>query len=302
MKIYIILMTCMLALGTTNLKADDPLLIEPIIQAAIPGEHYVGRVKINNISVRLLVLKHSMDSIGNTDAQQAISAANLAASKGLAIRDIGNYHIDRGGKKPVVWGKKRVMWPRLKEFISEQMKVGAVSGDTLVIYTIGHGGGGGGLQNLGQRAELMRIMAEAAEENNQETFWWQLSCYAAAGLPPVSSLNPTQQDLFAMIASSPANQSSYFCTQGAQMEKVFCAMAEGSTAIDPDQNGTIVAKELSDFLDAAVSKGRGDLVYAKNEQEPIFGLRGLARLIPIRDMVGGQKNYPSDYIPLPRGR
>jgi hypothetical protein len=265
-------------------------------------EHYIGKVKFDNISIRILVLKHTFDSIANTDAKQAISAANLAASKGLTIKDIGNYHITKEGKvNPLIWGKK-VNFDKLKAFIKEQSKVDARPEDTLIIYTVGHGGTGGGLQSVGQRRELAKVLAEVAEETNQEIFWWQLSCYAAAYLPEISSFNEKQQELFSMLASSPANQSSYFCTQGAQMEKVFVAMAERSKAIDPDGNEIIMAGELTDFLNTAVGKGRGDLLFARSRNEPIFGIRSLARQVPIKDMDGSNTDYPKDYIPIPSSR
>jgi hypothetical protein len=192
---------------------------------------------------------------------------------------------------------------KLKAFINSQMKVGAEADDTLIIYTIGHGGGGGGLQYLGQRKEIMKILAECAEENQQETFWWQLSCHAAAELPGIDTLNPVQQDIFAMTASSPASQVSYFCTQGVIMQKFFNAMAEDSPDVDPDQNGTIVAQEIKDFLNKFVESGRGDLVYAKSPDEPIFGIMSLARLIPIENADGTERDFSKDYIPMPgRGR
>lgn len=266
-------------------------------------EQFIGAVKLDEmITVRLLVLKHCPDAIGNTDSNQAVAAANLAATKGLTIKDIGNYHIDKNGRANgvLVWGKQFADLEGLKRFISEQMKVDAQPDDTLVIYTIGHGGGGGELMRLGQREPFMKIMAEAAEENDQETFWWQLSCHAGAKLPAISTLNERQQELFSMTASSPGNELSYFCTQGALMQKFFGAMATKSSEIDPDQDGVITAGELKTFMVKSFGQKRGSLLFAKSDEEPIFGLLGgLANRIPIVDRNGPQIKYPKNYIPRP---
>lgn len=267
-----------------------------------PGtkEHYIGTFKSSYVPVRLLVLKHCPDDIADTDARQAIQAANLAASEGLDIEDIGNFHIDKSGgvDSKLTWGAKFNDLEGLKQFISLQMKVQAKEGDTLVIYTIGHGSGSGSVMRLGQREGIMRIIAEAAEENGQETLWWQLSCHAAAKLPEVSILNERQRQLFSMTASSPADKLSYFCTQGEQLKKLFVAMANNSPEIDPNQDFVITAGELARFLDRNVSPGRGDLVYADSENEPIFGWWDYLNMIPILD--DENKQYPKNYIPFPR--
>lgn len=181
------------------------------------------------------------------------------------------------------------------------MKIDAVYGDTLIVYTIGHGSGNGNIMRLGQRENVMKAIAMAAEENNQETLWWQLSCHAAAKLPPISSLNKTQQELFSMTASSPANELSYFATQGKQFAAMFDALASKSREIDPDKDEIVTAQELSDFLSAKFGTKRGKLVFAKSDDEPIFGLTtGLANAIPIRDRNNQEQEYPRNYIPLPQ--
>jgi hypothetical protein len=154
---------------------------------------------------------------------------------------------------------------------------------------------------LGQRAGLIKIFAEAAEENNQKTFWWQLSCYAASGLSPISNLTEKQQELFAMSASSVAEESSYFLTQGAQMKIVFAAMAEKSVEIDPNQDEIITAGELKSFMQKKFGEKRGSLIYAQSPDEPLFDLAGkLARKIPIIDRNNPQGSYPKDYLPMPK--
>lgn len=276
---------------------------EDVLSIKNTSSPYIGKLSISDtMSIRVLILKHCPDSIADVDAGQAISAVNLAASKGLTIKDIGNYRIDKKGKTDrVVFDKLHSGndLEGLKKFIMDQMKIDAKPNDTLVIYTIGHGGGGGELMRLGLRAPFMKILAEAAEENDQQTLWWQLSCHAAAKLPEISTLNEKQQYLFSMVASSPANELSYFNTQGAQLSKLFSAMAVKSKDIDPDQNNTITAKELSDFLTKEYGQKRGKLVFAKNPEKPIFGVISEANRIPIIDKSGPQKEYPKNHIPNP---
>jgi hypothetical protein len=264
---------------------------------------FVGKVRFETMPIRLLVLKHCPDDIADIDANQAVQAANVAKSKGLTIETIGPYHVDKQGQTDsIAWGKKVSLndLDGLQRFISAQMKVDAVAGDTIIVYTIGHGGGSGSIMRLGQREGVMKAIAKAAEENDQETLWWQLSCHAAAKLPPISILNERQQELFSMTASSPANKLSYFNTQGKQFAAIFNAMAAKSSSIDPNGDEMITADELSKFLIKGFGQERGELVFAKSPDEPIFGYNGLANQIPIRDRNGQQGDYPRNYIPLPR--
>jgi len=301
-KLILMFALAILMVGCTRQSQNQQVQSRPA-PLVVPVSQYVGKVKINDsYSIRLLVLKHCPDSIANTDSNQAIQAADLAASKGLNIEDIGNFHVDKEGKTSgVVWAAQYDNLQGLKRFVSEQMKVSAKAGDTLVIYTIGHGSGSGSVMRLGQREGIMKIFAEAAEENDQETFWWQLSCHAAAKLPAISILNEKQQELFSMTASSPGNELSYFCTQGKLMEQVFNAMATNSPEIDPDRDQIITAGELRRFMIQKFGQKRGELLYARSDDEPIFGLLGgLANRIPIIDHTGSQGEYPKDYIPLPK--
>lgn len=266
---------------------------------------YVGKVKAryDSVAIRLLILKHCPDDIADIDAGEAVQAVDVAKTKGLTIQTIGNYRVDKEGKtNRMAWGKKVSLddLQGLKNFISEQMKVGAEPGDTIIVYTIGHGSGSGSLMRLGQREKLFRAIAEAAEENDQETFWWQLSCHAAARLPSIDTLNERQQELFAMSASSTASELSYFKTQGKIFSAVFDAMAAKSPELDQDEDEIITAGELSQFIGKRFSQKRGDLVFARSKDEPIFGYNGLANQIPIRDRNNPQGDYPKDYIPRPK--
>lgn len=247
--------------------------------------------------IRLLILKHSIESMADGDADLAINAAKKAAAKGLVIKDVGNHYIDNNGKVQFyVWSDL----PKLQEFVSQQMKVDAEPGDTLIVFTIGHGHEGGGLHNLGQRSDVMKAIAQAAEVNQQRTLWWQLSCHACAKLPEIRSLPASQQEYFSMFASSTANELSAAGVQGRIMERLFVAMAEKSPAVDPDGDGVILAKELKEFLNKDRA-GRGNLFFAHDPSDEIFGAGGgLANQIPIIDRNRPQSKYPKNYIPVPK--
>jgi hypothetical protein len=295
----------LIAYAVNKSNQEEIAIPEPVSPPVFVGTlpdipvQYVGKVMLGTMSVRLLVLKHCPDSIADVDAGQAVKAANLAKVKGLSIRDIGNYRIDGDGRTDRAMQWMTVPLDGLKKFVSDQMKVQAEAGDTLVLYTIGHGGGDGGLMRLGQRGPVMKIFAEAAEENEQKTLWWQLSCHAAAKLPEITTLTLRQREFFSMTASSPASEVSYFNTQGAQFEKVFAALAERSKEIDPNQDGAVVSRELKDFLNRSVKSGRGDLFWAADPEMVIFGWPDIANRIPIRDPDGSQKQPPEKYIPSP---
>jgi hypothetical protein len=257
-------------------------------------EHYVGKVSLNSgQSVRLLILKHCFEGIADSESDGVVKAANLAASKGLSIRDLGRHQVNINGlNERLVWGT-RVKMSGLKDFVSQQMKISAEAGDTIVIYTTGHGSAGGSLMILGPRKEVFKALVEAAEENNQETLWWQSSCYACAGLPSIDSLTPKQKTLFSMIASSPANETSTWHDQTPLMEKLFVGLATNDPNLDSNRDGIVTAGEISQFLNK-------DEVFASTPDEPIFGFWNYANLIPIFNRYGIPYNTPDNYIPLPR--
>lgn len=264
---------------------------------------YVATVDSSLLSIRMLILKHCFEQMADGDAQLAIEAINLAHGKGLDVKEIGNLHFNANGqaKRFVINRNNQATYDNaLKEFISEQVRVNAEPGDTLIIFTIGHGSNNGYLATLGDRSNLFNIMAQAAADNNQETVWWQLSCYASARLPAISSLPQDQQGLFSVVASSDARTPSPAYVEGKIMEKVLVAMAEKNPKIDPNSDEVIVAKELADFLES-IDRGRGQLVYALSPNEPLFSI-GMARTIPIFDPKNPDKNYPKDLIQYPRDR
>lgn len=292
-QIALLLLCFVLGFGAmTYLMPRNDLRIETTVT-----EPFIGNVTCNNRTVvRLLILKHCRERLAEDESRDIIQAANLAQSRGLDIESIGSIHVDQGGR--VSWSEKMTL-PQFQAFLSEQMKVNAKSGDTLVIYTTGHGSAGGSLQILGPREPVARAMAAAAAENNQETLWWQSSCYAASGLPAISSFTAREQKLFSMIASSSANNPSYWGDQTEPMKKVFVALAERSSEIDPNQNGVVTAQELAAFMNKN-KNGSGDRLYAKSENEPIFGWYDIANMIPIVGPDGQRIRTPEGYIPYPR--
>jgi len=296
-------MLALLDLARNSTKPVKPQPQPINVSSAVPDvpECYVGKVDIATMGVRLMVLKHCRERVADREATELIQAANLAASKGLNMKDIGNHHVDKDGKVDrLAWGKKMTI-DGLRDFLMEQVKVGAEYGDTLVIYTTGHGSSGGSIQILGSRHALGLMFAEVAEKNDQEILWWQSSCHAAAGIPKIEELNEKQQTLFSMITSSSANRVSYWGDQQEPFLKTFVAMAENSAALDPDQNEEITAGELRRFLDT-VKGSADDLVFAKSDDEPIFGKNNLANDIPIVGPDGRPIEHPEDYIPIPRIR
>jgi hypothetical protein len=253
-----------------------------------------------SFQIRLVALKHSHISMADGDANLAMQAVKSAAAKGLAIRDVGNHNINRdGGVQLVMWTENDL--DKLQAYVSQMMKIDAQPGDTFIIFTIGHGLPDGTIQNMGQRAGVMKAFAAAAEENQQRTLWWQLSCYASAGLPPISSLPSGQQELFSVMASSTANQQSPAYVEGRVMEKLFVALAGKDKTLD-DGSGQVTAGRMRNFLNRDGSR-RGELLYSISPDTPIFGGgMGLANSLSIVDRNGRQGQYPRGYIPLPKKR
>jgi len=276
--------------------ATMPMSCLPVVQLTPIGQ-YVSKVKLDNgIGVRILILKHCFERVAEKEQRELIKVMNLAADKGLDIKDIGGHFVNGNGKiDRHLW--KECSFSQLKDFIVQQMRIGAEPGDTLIIYTTGHGSRGGSLARFGKRSMILTAFAEAAEEAEQETVWWQSSCYAAAGLPPLSSLNKVQQELLTLITSSHANRVSYWGDQTEVLKRVFIALAEIETSLELDKNqdGIIVAGELSDFIKTVKKE---NMVFAISPDEPVFGLDWPNR-IPIRNMDGNLFNAPKKYIPKP---
>jgi len=275
----------------SQVSADD--VIHPV-----SGTDYVARVKLNDaISIRLLILKHSVISMADRDAELAIQAVSVASARGLQIEEIGNHFINRDGRiQRFAMSKTLYGSAQLKDFINQQMKISAAYGDTLVVFTIGHGFSSG-LQNIGERRILTSAIAGAAAENSQRTLWWQLSCHATAGLPSISELPAAEQELFSMVASSDASETSAEGVQGRIMQKVFVAIANDSDEIDPDHDNVITAGELRRFLTNIGGIGRR--VFAKSADTVIFGRGFNPGMIPILDPYNPNRTFPENYLPVP---
>jgi hypothetical protein len=261
------------------------------------SDQYYGSEK-SQPKIRLICIKHSREHIADGDADLAIKAANSAAAKGLKIKVIGNYFVD--GKMVVDMADPTEHIydiETLSRYIKQYIKADAESGDTLIVFTIGHGANGGWLHNLGQRSNVMNIIAETAEQNKQKVFWWQLSCHASDGLPEINTLTTRQQDYFSMFASSAPEETSAAYVQGGIMEKIFNAIAEGNKSIDANEDGKISTKELRNFMNT-IDKNYGNRVHAKTPEFVIFGNSGV-HWLPIIDKNNKQVEYNEDYVLMP---
>lgn len=243
--------------------------------------------KPSYLSIRVLILRHAPEQMAVDDGRLVEEAVDQARAKGLDIQIVGNYLVRS--------------LEDLRSQVTANVNKNATPGDTLIVHTIGHGSAGGYLQALGQRDGVMAALVDSASANKQEMIWWQLSCYAASGLPSVDSLSAEQKDMFSNLTSSNARQVSPAGVQGRIMGKVFVALAEGNPAIDPDQDGIITANELKNYLNSLDSSRRGDLLFANNSSEPIFGFFG-PWMLPIIDRSGPQHEYDRNFIPLPKFR
>lgn len=244
--------------------------------------------------IRLLCIKHSRENMADGDANLAIKAAQTASTKGLDIKVIGNHFVD--GRFVIEETINNI--ETLTQYLNQYVKADATPGDTLILFTIGHGFPGGSIQNLGQRSEVLKMIAEIAEKNNQKIFWWQLSCYASAGLPDVGSLTPRQQELITIFASSSDSETSAAYVQGNIMAKIFNAIAEKSNTIDPNKDEKITAAELRTFMNA-INSSYGNRIHAKNSDFTIFGKTGVPWL-PIIDRNNPQGKYTEEYVLLPQ--
>lgn len=306
------ILSILLVIGLAAFTYSSTIVIEEANNQRI--EQVALSTNSKAIKIRLLALKHSKENIADIDANLAMSSVQIAKGKGLEIKGIGNHFINKDGRLQVLFLNSLISTNRidlregievqdqtkLQDFISQQMKIDAEAGDTVIVFTIGHGGPGGQLHNIGQRSVLMNAIAGAAEENNQRVLWWQLSCYASASLPAISSLPESQQKLISIIASSDATTQSGVGIQGKIMEKVFNALAEKDKSIDPNQDNVITAEELSNFLKNCNYRAAQDIssrVIAINVNYAIFGRRSLD--IPVVDRNNPQSKYPDDYVPFP---
>lgn len=240
------------------------------------------------ISIRVLILAHSTD-IHPLEAPDIIKTVKNAADKGLNIKIVGNYMVRSTDE--------------INSKVKEAIRIDASPGDTLIVYTCGHGSPQGHLAGLGKRVDVMKAILAAAEEGQQETVWWQLSCHAGAALPKIEELTPQQQDIFSQFASSSSSEVSWTGTQHEIWGKVFDAMI-AKKPIDTNEDEIITAGELRAFLNTVsvtmAPKNMGELFFARSNDETIFGK--LLHLFPIINHSGPQERFDNNYIPVPRIR
>lgn len=240
-------------------KTQDYSVAQPqAIQCTTPTQN----------QIRLLVIKHSRESMVDGDADMAIAAARKAADKGLDIKVVGNSFVDGRAVSFVIIEDVATFTAYLEEHIKDQAK----TGDTLILFTIGHGFQSGSLQNIGKRTDVMNVIA-------------------CAGLPSINSLPPSQQEYLSIYATSSASQTSAAYVQGRIMEKVFVALADKSPSLDKDNNGRITANELSSFLST-------DRFFARSQDWNVFG-KPWVPFFPVVDRNGRQGNYQEEYILMP---
>lgn len=230
------------------------------------------------ISIRVLILKHSKEKMADDDAKMVMKSISKASSESLDVKTIGDHWIDEANKIRVALAEYDEI-SNLKEFVSERLSVGAKPRDTVIIFTVGHGSPSGYLHNVGSRTEMQKALAEAAEENDQKVMWWQLSCYSAAKMPPLGSLSPRQRSLFSVLNTSDAKTPSPAYIEAGIMEKLFSGMINSDPELDRDRNMEITGTEFARYMNA-IKRGRGDLLRMDDIHSSLFGL-SIANQIPI---------------------
>lgn len=231
--------------------------------------------------IRVLILKHSKEKMADDDAKLVLKAVEKASEQSLDVRTIGDHFVNKTKKIRVALHEYDEI-ANLRDFISQQFRENRCPDATFIVFTVGHGSTSGYLDNLGERSEMQRAIAEAAEENDQKVLWWQLSCYSAARLPPIDTLTPRQQELFSVLNTSDETTPSPAYVEGEIMEKMFAAMISGE--MDSDGNGEISGEEFRAKMNQ-IKKGRGDLFRSRDMSDSLFGVN-MANRISVLDMDG----------------
>lgn len=270
------------------------LLIAALI--LICGCSRPAQVAFNEIDtpIRVLILKHSNERMASDDAKLVLEAIAKAAKEDLDISAVGDHFIHETKKIRVFLCGYDEKIENLKEFISEQMRLSATKDSTFIVFTVGHGSPSGNLHNLGERSELQKAIAEAAEENDQKVLWWQLSCYSAADLPPIESLSLKQRKLLSVLNTSDEKSESAAYIEGGIMEKMFESMI--SEDMDLDGNQEIDGYEFKIKMNE-IKKGRGDLFRTNDMSAPLFGVSEANKIV-IVDVAKGEI-VPRGFIPHP---
>jgi hypothetical protein len=250
--------------------------------AQINCEFFGNEFSINtsDIKIRILAIKHTNDSNGASDCKQVLKAADEAKAKGLKITSLGYSHADNLNN--------------FRSILQEKIKSKSSYEDTLFLFTVGHGSRSG-VEKLGKRIEILKVIAEEATKSKQRILWWQLSCHAAGGIPDFKTLPKKQQDMMSSLATSTTDQVSYFDTEAKIISQVFSGILDKS--MDYDKDKKITAGEIRRFLSERTSKS-GSLFYAARTSQVIFGESTLARSLPISNH-SSQMQFSKEYILVP---
>lgn len=241
--------------------------------------------------IRVLILKHSKEKMADDDAKLVLKAVEKASGQNLDVQAVGDHFVNNTKRIRIALHEYDEI-ANLRDFISEQFRNNACPDATFILFTVGHGSPSGGLDNLGQRAQLQTAIAEAAEENEQRVLWWQLSCYSAAKLPPIDTLTPRQQELLSVLNTSDEKTPSPAYIEGDIMEKMFASMINGE--MDSDGNGEISGDEFRVKMNQ-IKKGRGDLFRSRDMSDPLFGVN-LANRFVVFDV---DKKRPAEGFSVP---
>lgn len=246
-----------------------------------------------DMPISVLILKHSKEKMADDDAKMVVDAVEKASRESLDVELIGNHFINNTRRIRVVLHEYDEI-ESLKDFIGEQLRRNRRPDSTCIVFTVGHGSTSGYLHNLGDRSEMQKAIAEAAEETGSKVLWWQLSCYASARLPPLDTLTPRQQELMSVLNTSNETTPSPAYIEGKIMEDMFSAMISGEMDANGDMeiSGDEFRTKMND-----IKKGRGDLFRTHDMSAPLFGI-SLAAKIKVWDVE--KKEYaPRGFVPFP---
>lgn len=229
-----------------SLTAQAAVAIALSLMAGPPPKTTTGDIVVRKrtakgFRLKLLVLRHSKDGIAVTDARGAAAGLEEARKAGLDASLVGDVDVTAGTSA-------------LKGAVEQACKHSKDT--TLIVHTIGHGFPNGTLQNLGHRSATLKILSDAATKHKQRIVWWQLSCYAMAGMPKETG-NPR----LVVVCSSPAHEVSRIGNQSRFLRRLFVALTKKKPVeIDSDDDGVVSVTELADFLNKVDHLKRGSLI------------------------------------------
>jgi hypothetical protein len=207
--------------------------------------------------IRILMLRHDFDGATALDIDMTYGAVvHAIKEQQLPVEVIGSYG----------WISNDLT--ALSPWLVPLMKEKATPGDTLIIYTAGHGTPNHELNSwpanhlvgLGPRRDVCEAIAAASDQTGQRVIWWQLSCFAASGLPDCNKWTPARRKRFCVMNSSAADAPSRAGAQSFVLARVLAALADGR--MDLNDDGIIDANEMRASLNATRSDPRGRLLHA----------------------------------------